>query len=147
MAGQLVLLLAVAVSGALALPAPELAGGLRLASAVIGAALVAAGGWLVLRGLAGLGPNLVAVPYPRRGGHLVETGIYARLRHPIYAGIVAGSIGWGLLAASLLTFGLAILLGAWFDLKARREERWLAEAYPSYAAYAARTRRFLPGVY
>jgi len=34
-----------------------------------------------------------------------------------------------------------------FDLKSRREERWLEERYPGYAAYRARTRRLIPGLY
>jgi protein-S-isoprenylcysteine O-methyltransferase Ste14 len=34
-----------------------------------------------------------------------------------------------------------------FDLKSRREEIWLAEQFPDYAAYKARTRRLLPWLY
>jgi protein-S-isoprenylcysteine O-methyltransferase Ste14 len=32
-------------------------------------------------------------------------------------------------------------------MKARREERWLAEAYPGYAGYKRRTRKLIPFVY
>jgi protein-S-isoprenylcysteine O-methyltransferase Ste14 len=45
--------------------------------------------------------------------------------------------------ALVLALGLAAVL----DLKARREEAWLVVRYPGYAAYARRTRRFLPGLY
>jgi protein-S-isoprenylcysteine O-methyltransferase Ste14 len=145
--GQLVLLMGVAISGALALPHPALAGTPRLIAVVAGAALVAVGGWESLAGLRGLGRNLTAVPRPRAGGELVEDGVYGRVRHPIYAGIMTGSFGWALVAASPIALGFAILLAGWFDLKARREEAWLREHYPGYAGYAARTRRFVPGVY
>lgn len=146
-AGQLVLLLAIAASGALSLSHPWLGGVLRWMAAALGAALIVIGAALALRGLADLGTNLTPVPYPRPGSRLVEGGVYRHLRHPIYAGIVAGSLGWGLLAATPLTVALALVLGGWFDLKSRREEAWLRERYPGYAAYAARTRRFVPRIY
>jgi protein-S-isoprenylcysteine O-methyltransferase Ste14 len=40
-----------------------------------------------------------------------------------------------------------MLLGLWLDAKARREERWLVDAFPGYAAYRRRTHRFVPGIY
>jgi protein-S-isoprenylcysteine O-methyltransferase Ste14 len=41
----------------------------------------------------------------------------------------------------------ALLLGCFFDLKARREEAWLLDAYPGYAAYRARVRKLVPFIY
>ena len=73
--------------------------------------------------------------------------MYARIRHPIYAGLILGSVGWGILTRSVPAIGLAALLAAFLDAKARREEGWLLEHYPAYAAYRRRTRRFLPGIY
>jgi protein-S-isoprenylcysteine O-methyltransferase Ste14 len=41
----------------------------------------------------------------------------------------------------------ALGLGAYLELKSRREERWLAERYPGYEAYRRRTRwKFVPGL-
>jgi protein-S-isoprenylcysteine O-methyltransferase Ste14 len=34
-----------------------------------------------------------------------------------------------------------------FDLKARREERWLEEAYPGYGDYRRRVRKLVPFLY
>lgn len=146
-AGQLVLLMGVAVSGALSIPHPAFGGVLRGIAVAAGAALVAVGGWASLAGLRGLGRNLTAVPRPRSDGQLVEHGVYRLVRHPIYAGIITGSVGWAFITTSPIALGFAALLAAWFDLKARREEWWLGEHYPGYAAYASRTRRFIPGVY
>ena len=42
---------------------------------------------------------------------------------------------------------LALLVLAWFDLEARREEAWLAARHPDYAAYRTRTRKFVPFLY
>jgi protein-S-isoprenylcysteine O-methyltransferase Ste14 len=146
-AGQLVLLTGIGVSGALALAHPALGGVARGLAMVVGAALITLGGWVSLAGLRGLGRNLTAVPRPRRDGQLVERGVYARVRHPIYAGIMTGSFGWALFTTSPIAVGFAVLLVAWFDLKARREEVWLREHYPGYPAYVGRTRRFVPGLY
>ena len=114
---------------------------------VTGLALLAAGGALFLAGLRDLGRNLTPVPLPRDDATLVETGIYRWLRHPIYAGMFVAAIGWAALTARPWALVAALVLLAWLDLKARREEAWLVERYPGYEAYRARTSRFLPGIY
>lgn len=119
----------------------------RWVTNVAGATLLAAGIVGAAAGAVGLGGALSPFPRPRTGGALVESGIYARIRHPIYASLAAGAIGWGLLEASPPALGLALVLAVVLDLKARREEAWLAETYPGYAAYRARTRRLIPGLY
>lgn len=127
-----------------ALPPSSLPGWLSFAAGVV---LVAAGGWLVYRGIDALGPNLTAMPAPTSGAELVVTGPYGRIRHPIYAGVVLLAVGWASLVVSPPALVVALLLAAWLDLKSRREEAWLVERYPGYGAYRARTARFLPGVY
>lgn len=114
---------------------------------LLGLALLLGGALLAGRGLLDLGRNLTPVPHPRDDAQLVETGVYALVRHPIYGGLIIGALGWGLLAASPPTLALAIGLGAFFDLKSRREEAWLRERYAGYATYMARTRRLLPWLY
>jgi protein-S-isoprenylcysteine O-methyltransferase Ste14 len=137
----------VAVSGALALPHPAVSGAGRWLAFALGLVLACGGGWLSVAGLRGLGRNLSAAPRPRSDAELVREGPYRRIRHPIYAGIIAGSFGWGLMSASPLSLAFAVALTVWFDLKSRREEGWLDERYPGYAAYVARTHRFIRGVY
>ncbi|MFP5342472.1 MAG: hypothetical protein ACLGIJ_06065 [Candidatus Limnocylindria bacterium] len=39
---------------------------------------------------------------------------------------------------------LAAVLAIFFTLKSSREEAWLLDRFPAYAAYRGRTRRFLP---
>ena len=69
------------------------------------------------------------------------------MRHPIYGGIIVGSAGFGLAAASPLAVAGAAVLLAFFRLKSAREEAWLAARYPGYDAYRGRTRRMIPWVY
>lgn len=147
-AGQMILLIANGALGLLALPVTWGAPGyLRGIQVVAGAVLMLVGFLSAVLGVRDLGPNLTATPRPRAGAELISDGIYSRLRHPIYAGLIEGSIGWAGFTGSVPAFFAAAALAVWLDLKARREERWLIEHYPGYAGYRARTRRFVPGLY
>lgn len=145
--GQFALLGLVLVAGwppTFPVPPASVADWLRLLGG--GGALLGAG-WLGTSAARRLGPSLTPLPHPRDGAELVEAGIYARIRHPIYAALIAGAAGWALLAGSPLA-GLATLaLAAFMDAKSRREEAWLSSRYPAYAEYRRRTRRFVPGIY
>jgi protein-S-isoprenylcysteine O-methyltransferase Ste14 len=121
-------------------------GPLRPLTSLAGAALVLAALLIVARGFIDLGRNLTPVPRPRPDAQLVETGIYGLVRHPMYGGIILGSVGYGLLTASPLALGLALGVALFFFLKSQREEAWLLAHYPAYAAYRGRTRRFIPWV-
>jgi protein-S-isoprenylcysteine O-methyltransferase Ste14 len=110
-----------------------------------GAVVIAA--WLVVRAFVDLGPSMTPFPRPRADGRLVESGIYGSLRHPIYAGLILGSAGWSMLSRSPAALVVTVVLAALLDAKARREEAWLLERYPLYAAYRLRTKKFLPGIY
>lgn len=114
----------------------------------VGIALVALGGLLAVLGVWHLGAALTALPHPRDGGELVETGVYRLVRHPIYGGLVIATLGYGLAMHAPITavVGSLALLG-FFRLKSAREELWLQERYAGYAAYRARTRRMLPFLY
>jgi protein-S-isoprenylcysteine O-methyltransferase Ste14 len=112
-----------------------------------GCVTIVTGGWLVGRGFADLGETLTPMPRPSPAGRLVTTGIYATLRHPIYAGLMAAGLGWSGITRSLPAFVVAVLLAAFLDTKARREEAWLLDRYEGYADYRRRSKRFLPGVY
>ncbi len=121
--------------------------GIRWLGFLGGAATIAFGAWLILRGLDDLGNSLTPMPRPRSDGQLVEAGVYRRLRHPIYAGLIVAAIGWAALTAQLGVVLLAILLAAFLDVKARREEAWLLDRYDGYADYRRRSKRFVPGIY
>ena len=146
-AAQVILIGVIAVSGALALPDLAARWPEGWPFVVQGLVLLVIGGAVVMSGLRRLGDSLTAVPRPHDDASLVQEGIYARLRHPIYAGVMALGLGWALFCGSLVALAAAVLLIAVLDLKARREEVWLSERYPDYAAYRLRTKRFIPGVY
>jgi protein-S-isoprenylcysteine O-methyltransferase Ste14 len=83
-----------------------------------------------------------------RGHHVISSGPYAFVRHPMYAGAV------------LFLAGIALLLGSWwglimspvfaviFSIRTGIEEKTLMTGLPGYADYAARVRsRLVPGVW
>jgi protein-S-isoprenylcysteine O-methyltransferase Ste14 len=120
---------------------------LRPTSYILAALLLLAGGTLAVAGVLALGRNLTPLPLPKRDARLVESGPYRLVRHPIYGGIVLMAYGWSLLAGSWLTLGYATLLFLFFDIKSRREERWLRAKYPGYSEYSNKVRKLIPFIY
>ncbi len=114
---------------------------------IAGAILAGVGFWLALAGLWALGQNLSALPHPKEGAVLVEKGAYRLVRHPIYSGIVLGSLGWGLFMHNWPTMVAAGLMLLFFDVKSRREERWLSRKFPDYPAYQRRVKKLIPFLY
>jgi len=113
----------------------------------LGLPLLATGGTLMASSVAHLGPNVTPLPKPKDDATLVQTGLYARVRHPIYTAFDLLAFGWALTTASPLRLVLAVALAAFFDKKANREEAWLIERFPEYVEYRAQVSRFLPGLY
>jgi protein-S-isoprenylcysteine O-methyltransferase Ste14 len=143
---QVALFVLIGALGALSLPdARPGPAGIVIVAIGIGLGLVS--GLVVLRGLRGLGPTFSALPYPPEGGRLAREGVYARIRHPIYAGVIGLALAWSCITLSASALMASVVLVVVLDLKARREEAWLSERYPEYAAYARDTQRFVPRVY
>jgi protein-S-isoprenylcysteine O-methyltransferase Ste14 len=140
---QVTLLVAVGVAGPLS---GSLGGGgvAGVAVRVAGVALLIAGAVLAVRGTIDLREALTPLPHPRDDAELIEDGVYARARHPIYGGLILAALGWGLVWTSPTALVLAGGLAVFFRLKSAREEHWLVERFPAYPAYRRRTRRFLP---
>ncbi len=114
---------------------------------IAGMVLVFAGGLVGTLGLLALGKNLSPFPKPIEGGRLVRSGVYRWVRHPIYSGLILSTLGWSLLTDTVLGLLLVVGLFIFFDLKSRREERWLGETYPDYTDYKKQVKKLIPGIY
>jgi protein-S-isoprenylcysteine O-methyltransferase Ste14 len=83
-----------------------------------------------------------------RQHHVVSSGPYAFVRHPMYSGIMLFFVGVPLLLGSWWGVAIAPVFAVLFAIRARIEERALVEGLPGYADYAARVRyRLVPGVW
>lgn len=114
---------------------------------VAGVVLMAAGAVLALWGVRALGTNLTVLPYPKADSTFVGSGPYRLVRNPIYGGLILGSFGLALTIHSWLNLAYAAALLLLFDVKSRREERWLRERYPAYTDYQRRVKKLLPWVW
>jgi protein-S-isoprenylcysteine O-methyltransferase Ste14 len=79
---------------------------------------------------------------------LVHTGVFGRVRNPIYTAMFAFALGIALLTPNLVAFASFILLVATIELHVRRvEEPYLLRTHgDAYRAYTANVGRFIPGV-
>jgi protein-S-isoprenylcysteine O-methyltransferase Ste14 len=80
-----------------------------------------------------------------KGHHLITAGPYARIRHPLYAGMCGWFVSLSLLSANWIfvaACGLAVIGLLW---RVPKEEQMMIEAFgDEYKAYMQRTGRFFP---
>lgn len=115
----------------------------------LGLANVALWLWLFWRAHADLGTNWSVSLQVREDHRLVTSGVYARVRHPMYTALFAHALAQALLLANWIA-GPAMLVAfaLMFALRFGPEERMLAERFgDEYAAYARRTKRLVPWVW
>ena len=85
----------------------------------------------------------------REQHRLVTHGIYARLRHPMYAAFWLWAAAQALLLPNWIAgFSGLVGFGTLFFCRVGHEERMMLETFgEEYRAYMARTKRLVPGVY
>lgn len=88
----------------------------------------------------------VVWPKPVDSAKLVTSGVFKRMRHPVYAGLLLLAYGIGLGSGPTPQLFFAIALHLVLSKKAALEETLLAEKFPEYPEYVARTGRFFPKV-
>lgn len=122
-------------------------GGLAVHSPVlgaVGAVLFVSGLALAIWARVHLGRNWGMPMTERLEPELITSGPYARIRHPIYTGLLLALFGTAL-ATNLIGLIVAACLSAVFYRAARVEERNMTAAFPStYPAYRARTKMLVP---
>lgn len=139
---QAALLVLLVLAPADSVPA-EYGDGVHLAGWIAGVG----GALLFLSSLLNLGRSFTPFPRPLDDGALVTHGVYRLVRHPMYLAALLVCLGFSLVTASTARLLLTLILFIFFDLKSRREERWLVERYPGYSQYQQHSRRLIPWVY
>jgi len=94
----------------------------------------------------------------RRGGggpgmdtppeRLVTSGPFAWCRNPMYLGHIVFLLGLALSLRSVLAALIALATAVWFQFRVQRDERRLGERFGQpYLDYAARVKRWIPGLF
>src|SRR5262245_212177 len=107
------------------------------------------GFWLVFRAMR---ENRFFSPVIRiqadRGHRVIDSGHYAIVRHPGYAGMIVGVPLSGLALGSWLGFAIALAYSVLILRRVPFEDAFLRERLDGYAEYAQRVRsRLIPGVW
>ena len=116
---------------------------LSLQMQIVAAVLIGVGSLSSFLVLSRLGKSFSIMPEARK---LVTSGPYAHARHPLYAVEMITVIGTALQFAAPWSWALALLVVTLLWIRSHFEEQVLADTYPEYAAYRAKTARFIPGV-
>lgn len=103
--------------------------------------------WLFDSASRAMGRNWALVARTRDDGNLVQTGPFAYIRNPIYVALgcflIAMAIAYGH-SRNLVIAAPLYALGTWMRVK--HEEAVLSATFPDYDVYAARVKRFVPGI-
>ena len=82
-----------------------------------------------------------------RPDHVIDTGPFHRVRHPLYLAALLGYAALAISSLSLICFGLLIPVFVFYNYIARYEEKLLEARFgESYRDYERRTGKWLPGV-
>ena len=94
-------------------------------------------------GLGGGGPGLSGAPAER----IVETGIYAWTRNPMYLGHIIYMIGVALTFQSLFAAVIPLARAVWFHFRVLGDEKNLAARFGEpYLAYKQKVKRWIPSL-
>jgi protein-S-isoprenylcysteine O-methyltransferase Ste14 len=105
--------------------------------------------WLFHRSHADLGDAWSITLELRRDQRLVTSGIYRRVRHPMYLALLVFSLGQGLVLPNWIAGpSYLVAMGLLVALRLGPEERMMRARFGAdYADYARRTQRLVPGVW
>ena len=141
-----VLLFALFIGSLFAAPETEDVPALLFAQ-VVGVAVAVGGAILSVWAYRYHGAELTPYPKPNEGTRLIEAGPYRYVRHPMYSGIIAFTLGVGLAYANPVTILSSIAFTVFFMAKSGHEEDLLVANVPGYRQYRSQVHwRLIPFV-
>lgn len=106
------------------------------------------GSYLLMGGMWNLGENISIFSAPIQDNQLVTNGVYEKVRHPIYGGLILTCLGISIACNSVDKAIVSCALGLVLDQKADIEEEFLVTKYPfAYTTYITKTKKLMPGLY
>ena len=105
--------------------------------------------WCFYRSHSDLGRYWSVTLELREQHRLITEGVYRHVRHPMYAALFLYSIGQALVVPNWIVGpSYFVTFGILFALRIGAEERMMLEAFgDEYAAYRARTKLLVPGIW
>lgn len=95
-----------------------------------------------------LGSNWTTGPMLRTRHQLVTSGPYAFVRHPMYTGLLAATISYGLMSSNIVIITLFLSYAVMIIVtRLKPEEQLLTEHFPEYQSYRQRTSALFPMIY
>ena len=83
-------------------------------------------------------------PEPKTGAPFISSGIYSRVRHPMYLAFLVGSLGLVLIKQSLLVIVSTTLLTVILNIKYRFEDRLLSARWEEAKGYQKSVPALIP---
>ncbi|AXT59524.1 isoprenylcysteine carboxylmethyltransferase family protein [Aquimarina sp. AD10] len=114
--------------------------------AFFGICLVSIGVVILIIAMLQLHSSISPFPTPKSNATLIQNGIFAYIRHPIYTGILLSTFGYGLFVGSLFKILVMLALYILFHFKSVYEEKRLRLMFDQYAYYQKKTGRFFPRI-
>lgn len=83
-----------------------------------------------------------------RGQVVVQEGIYRKIRHPMYLGIIVGFLGIPLVLGSWWAMIPSVVIVGLFIYRTNREDKMLKDGLDGYAKYIEKVKyKLLPGIW
>lgn len=103
---------------------------------LVGPVAMALGAVISAKGVWDLGRKQLSIwPAPVPDGELRTGGLYERIRHPVYAGLILSALGWSSATGSMERFAVTIAMTYFLTKKIGVEEKYLSETYRDYEEY------------
>jgi len=139
-----VFLLALKSNVLLAIPQVEIG---RTVMSLIGALIVVVGCAVNILGRFRLGDNWSNQIKIYKDHTLITTGVYAIVRHPLYASIIWMFYGASVTYFNVLAFlAVTVIFVPFMYYRAKQEEEMLSERFPSYKEYRKKVGMFFPKI-
>jgi len=108
---------------------------------------LSAGFLLLIISFMNFGQKITPNPVPGQSAILRTTGMYSKIRHPIYLSVLMLMFGCIFFSAAYYTFLIYIILIVFFIKKINFEEKHLVDKFPDYKTYKSLTKKLLPYIY
>ena len=112
----------------------------------LGALIISLSLWLFWRSHADLGANWSPSLEIRKNHCLVNTGVYSRVRHPMYSSIWLWCLGQGIMLPNLVVgWAPTLCFTVMYFTRVRREEQLMRDRFgAAYEEYQTQTGRLIP---